>query len=38
MMGPLPEGANEEVMKEFSKILGETRGQHPGRHEAHWCE
>lgn len=38
VMGPLPEGANEELMREFCKMTGSLRVEHPGRHEAHWCE
>lgn len=37
-MGPLPEGTNQEVMREFCRMTGEMRGEHAGRHEAHWCE
>ena len=36
--GPLPEGANEEVMRVFGRLTGEMRGAHPGRREAHWRE
>ena len=36
MIGPLPEGANEKLLRDFAKMTGELRSQHPGRHEAHW--
>ncbi|CAD6591415.1 MAG: hypothetical protein ASARMPREDX12_005157 [Alectoria sarmentosa] len=36
VMGPLPEGANEELMREFCRMAGKMRGEHAGRHEAHW--
>lgn len=37
-MGPLPEGTNVELMSDFCKKVGEMRGEHAGRQEAHWCE
>lgn len=36
--GPLPTGANEELMRDFCRMTGAMRGEHAGRHEAHWCE
>lgn len=37
-IGPLPEGANERLLRDFARMTGELRSQHPGRHEAHWRE
>lgn len=37
VMGPLPEGTNEGLIRDFCKMTGELRAEHPGRHEAHWC-
>ncbi len=38
LTGPLPEGANEELMGEFGRMTGKIRGEHAGRKEGHWCE
>lgn len=35
VMGPLPEGADAELMREFCGMMGGMRGEHAGRHEAH---
>lgn len=34
---PLPKGSNEDLMREFCRMTGVLRSEHPGRKEAHWC-
>lgn len=34
----IPDGANERLLRDFCKITGEIRSEHPGRREEHWCE
>ena len=35
MIGLLSMGANEVLLRDFARVMGETRLKHSGRHEAH---